>query len=68
MATNESGPARATRRMREIDPDFDTWKFEDESKAIFLDNYGKYLKGDLGYLEESCSESALGYFKVMLKK
>jgi len=54
--------------MRKYDPSFDLWQLENEAKEIFLLAYNKYLEGDLDVLEKMCADSALGYFKVLIKK
>lgn len=54
--------------MRKIVPDFDLHELEEEAKEIFSLTFVYYLCGDLSMLEKCCGESALGYFKVLLKK
>ena len=54
--------------MKEIDPTFNLWELEEDAKGIFLNAYNGYLQGDLEYLEELCADSALSYFRILLKK
>jgi import inner membrane translocase subunit TIM44 len=54
--------------MKEIDPEFNLWELEDDAKGIFIDAYHHYLEGNYSYLEHLCADSALGYFRVLLKK
>lgn len=54
--------------MKEIDPSFNLWVLEEDAMGIFLNAYNHFLKGDLTTLESLCSDTALGYFRVLLKK
>ena len=54
--------------MRKQMPDFDVFNLERDVKGIFSDVFNGYLKGDLSYLEKTCEEVGLAYFKAMLKK
>ena len=54
--------------MKEIDPTFNLWVLEEDAMGIFLNAYNHFLKGDLTTLESLCSDTALGYFRVLLKK
>ena len=54
--------------MRKIKPGFDLWDLEEESRGIFEHAYTLYLKGDVEELELFCSETALAYFRALIKK
>ena len=35
---------------------------------MFQDIYNAFLRGDQDYIEKTCTEAALGYFKTLIKK
>ena len=54
--------------MRKLKPGFDIWDLEEDARGIFEHAYTLFLNSDLKELELICSETALAYFKALIKK
>jgi import inner membrane translocase subunit TIM44 len=54
--------------MRKIVPGFDVFELERDAKGVFCQAYDAFLEGNLEFIEKVCGESALVYFKTLLKK
>jgi len=67
-ATSESSTAMAIKEMRKYQKDFDVFNLERDVRGIFVDIFNAYLAGDLSYIEKTCEDAGLAYFKTMLKK
>jgi len=67
-ATSESSTAMAIREMKKYQKDFDVFNLERDVRGIFEDVFNAYLAHDLTYIEKTCEDAGLAYFKTMLKK
>lgn len=54
--------------MRKLRPDFDLWELEDDARGIFEHVYMQYLTGNVEELEKITTETALAYFRSLIKK
>jgi len=66
--TYESNTARAIQEMRKRVPGFNIYELERDAKGVFCQIYDAYLEGNLSFIEKTCGESALVYFRTLLKK
>jgi len=66
--TSESNTARAIREMRKRVPGFDVFELEMDARGVFCQIYDAFLEGNLDFIKSTCGESALVYFKTLLKK
>ena len=81
-ATSESSTAMAIREMKKYQKDFDVFNLERDVRVLYLispfilklfqgifeDVFNAYLAHDLTYIEKTCEDAGLAYFKTMLKK
>jgi len=66
--TSESNTARAIKEMRKRVPGFDVFELEMDARGVFCQIYDAFLEGNLDFIRSTCGESALVYFKTLLKK
>jgi len=66
--TSESNTARAIKEMRSRMPGFSIYELERDAKGVFCQIYDAFLEGNLSFIEKTCGESALVYFRTLLKK
>lgn len=54
--------------MRKRVPGFDVFELEMDARGVFCQIYDAFLEGNLDFIKSTCGESALVYFKTLLKK
>lgn len=66
--TTETNTARAIQEMRKFIPHFSVYELEKDARGVFCQIYDAFLEGNLEFIQKTCGESALVYFRTLLKK